>query len=209
MSVSVSVSVSVGPWKKKQDDDDKPKQKEEVQMVLNEENVKKKLDELMAQRGKRGTSKKDQIAQLEHLSTATIPPVMSAMVLVHLIAAQFDTSMTRQSVAHMPISFEVTDETTNVTTASRANCLWTKCMHNVRKLLLVLRENPELTEEATGQQSASQVSILTHAHTHTHSLSRTHARTHTHARTRTHARTHARTHTRTRACSFTHAHIHV
>eukprot|EP00918_Siedleckia_nematoides_P032462 GHVU01070420.1.p1 GENE.GHVU01070420.1~~GHVU01070420.1.p1 ORF type:complete len:887 (-),score=264.92 GHVU01070420.1:71-2533(-) len=145
-----------GPGKKKQDDDDKPKQKEEVQMVLNEENVKKKLDELMAQRGKRGTSKKDQIAQLEHLSTATIPPVMSAMVLVHLIAAQFDTSMTRQSVAHMPISFEVTDETTNVTTASRANCLWTKCMHNVRKLLLVLRENPELTEEATGQQSASQ-----------------------------------------------------
>ena len=55
MSVSVSVSVSVGPGKKKQDDDDKPKQKEEVQMVLNEENVKKKLDELMAQRGKRTT----------------------------------------------------------------------------------------------------------------------------------------------------------
>ena len=39
--------------------------------------------------------------------------------------------------------------------SSRANCLWTKCMHNVRKLLVVLRENPELTEEATGQQSAS------------------------------------------------------
>ena len=197
MSVSVSVSVSVGPGKKKQDDDDKPKQKEEVQMVLNEENVKKKLDELMAQRGKRGTSKKDQIAQLEHLSTATIPPVMSAMVLVHLIAAQFDTSMTRQSVAHMPISFEVTDETTNVTTASRANCLWTKCMHNVRKLLLVLRENPELTEEATGQQSASQVSILTHTHTptHTHSLARTHA----HARTQTHTHTFTHTNTRTYA----------
>ena len=35
--------------------------KEEVQMVLNEENVKKKLDELMALRGKRGTSKKDQV----------------------------------------------------------------------------------------------------------------------------------------------------
>jgi hypothetical protein len=34
-------------------------------MVLNEENVKKKLDELMALRGKRGTSKKDQIAQVE------------------------------------------------------------------------------------------------------------------------------------------------
>jgi hypothetical protein len=30
-------------------------------MVLNEENVKKKLDELMALRGKRGTSKKDQV----------------------------------------------------------------------------------------------------------------------------------------------------
>jgi hypothetical protein len=31
-------------------------------MVLNEENVKKKLDELMALRGKRGTSKKDQVS---------------------------------------------------------------------------------------------------------------------------------------------------
>ena len=58
--------------------------------------------------------------------------------------------MTRQSVAHMPVSFEVTDETTGVTTSTRENCLWTKCMHNVRKLLVVLRENPELTEEATG-----------------------------------------------------------
>jgi len=48
--------------------------------------------------------------QLEHLSTAVIPPVMSAMVLVHLIAAQFDTSMTRNNVAHMPISFELNDD---------------------------------------------------------------------------------------------------
>ena len=35
---------------------------------------------------------------------------MSAMVLVHLIAAQFDTSMTRNNVAHMPISFELNDD---------------------------------------------------------------------------------------------------
>ena len=79
---------------------------------------------------------------------------------VHLIAAQFDASMTRQSVAHMPVSFEVTDETTGVTTSTRENCLWTKCMHNVRKLLVVLRENPELTEEATGQQSAAQAGAV-------------------------------------------------
>ena len=110
------------------------------------------------QRGKRGTSKKDQIANLELLATAVIPPVMGATVLVHLIAAQFDTSMTRNSVAHMPISFELTDDT-GATKPSRANCLWTKCMHNVRKLLVVLRENPELTEEATGQQAASAASL--------------------------------------------------
>jgi hypothetical protein len=47
------------------------------------------LDQLALKRmKKRKLLLKDQIAQLEHLSTATIPPVMSAMVLVHLIAAQ-------------------------------------------------------------------------------------------------------------------------
>jgi translation initiation factor 3 subunit C len=148
-----------GPGKKKVGDDAPKEAKEEVKMVLNEENVMKKLDELMAQRGRRGTSKKDQIAQLELLSTAQIPPVMSAMVLVHLIAAQFDTSMTRNNVNHMPISFEIVEEGTGMSKSSRENCLWTKCMHNVRKLLQVLRENPELTEEATGQQSATTTSM--------------------------------------------------
>ena len=82
-----------------------------------------------------------------------------AMVLVHLIAAQFDTSMTRNNVAHMPIAFEVTEEGTGKTTPSREGCLWSKCMANVRKLLQVLRENPELTEEATGQQSAATAAV--------------------------------------------------
>jgi len=109
-----------GPGKKKEVDDTPKDVKETPVMVLNEENVKKKLDELMAQRGKRGTSKKDQIAQLEHLSTAVIPPVMGAMVLVHLIAAQFDTSMTRNNVAHMPIAFEITEDNGN-TKPSRTN----------------------------------------------------------------------------------------
>jgi hypothetical protein len=143
-----------GPGKKK--DEDKPKEvKEEVKMVLNEENVKKKIDELMAQRGKRGTSKDEQIAQLEHLATAEISPVMKATVLVHLIAAQFDRSTVRQSVAYMPFKFEVQEEGSDAVRPSREECLWTKCMNNVKRLLEVLRANPELTEEATGQQSAS------------------------------------------------------
>jgi translation initiation factor 3 subunit C len=61
-------------------------QKEEF--VLSEENVSKKMEEIMAMRGKKGTSKRDQIAQLELLATAKIPPAMTAQVLVALISAQ-------------------------------------------------------------------------------------------------------------------------
>lgn len=61
-------------------------QKEEF--VLSEENVSKKMEEIMAMRGKKGTSKRDQIIQLELLATAKIPPAMTAQVLVALISAQ-------------------------------------------------------------------------------------------------------------------------
>jgi hypothetical protein len=104
-------------------------------------------------RGKKGTSKKDQIAQLEMLATAKLSPSMSAQVLVHLIAAQFDSSMQRSGVSHMPISFEV-EQQGGVKVASRENCLWTKCKRNIHALLQVLLDNPDLTEEATGQSAA-------------------------------------------------------
>merc|ERR1719199_261528 len=133
--------------------EEKPKE----QMVLNEENVKKKLEEMIAQRGRKGTSRKEQMQQLELLATAKISPSMTAQVLVHLIAAQFDSSITRGGVIHMPVSFEVTetDGDKTITRESRDNCVWTRCMGNIEKLLTVLKENPELTEDATGQASSA------------------------------------------------------
>ena len=44
-------------------------------MVLTEENVKKKLEETLAVRGKKGTSKKDQIAQVH--SQALAAPLLT------------------------------------------------------------------------------------------------------------------------------------
>ena len=97
-------------------------------MVLNEENVQKKLAEMIAQRGKKGTSRKEQMAQLENLATAKISPSMTAQVLVHLIAAQFDSSSTRGGVTHMPISFEMEEQDGDkrTVTESRENCVWTR-----------------------------------------------------------------------------------
>ena len=134
----------------KKDSEEKVKE-EKQQIVLTEENVKKKMDEIQNMRGKKGTSKKDQIMQLELLATAKISPSMTAQVLVQLISAQFDSSMQRGGVTHMPISF-----TTDDGIPSRENCMWTKCMGNIRRLLSVLKENPELTEEATGQSAVGE-----------------------------------------------------
>ena len=124
---------------------------EKQQIVLTEENVKKKMEEIQNMRGKKGTSKKDQIIQLEMLATAKISPSMTAQVLVQLISAQFDSSMQRGGLTHMPISFANDDGT-----PSRENCMWTKCMGNIDRLLKVLDENPELTEEATGQSAVGE-----------------------------------------------------
>jgi translation initiation factor 3 subunit C len=63
--------------------------------------------------------------------------------------------MTRGGVSHMPVSFETVEN--GVKVASRANCLWSKCMNNIRALLTVLKENPELTEESTGQADTNQI----------------------------------------------------
>jgi hypothetical protein len=79
---------------------DKQEKEKVVVKEMTGEQVEKKLGELLALRGKRGTDKQEQIEQLEVLVQFAKTDAQLTGILMHLVSAQFDAS---PSVAtHMP-----------------------------------------------------------------------------------------------------------
>jgi translation initiation factor 3 subunit C len=68
--------------------------------VITEEQVKERLAELQAARGKRGTDKHKQIKQLEMLVQFALSDAQLVTILMHLVLAQFDASPS--AAAFMP-----------------------------------------------------------------------------------------------------------
>ena len=79
---------------------DKQEKEKAVVKEMTAEQVEKKIGELLALRGKRGTDKQEQIEQLEVLVQFAKTDAQLTSVLMHLVAAQFDA--TPSVATHMP-----------------------------------------------------------------------------------------------------------
>lgn len=131
--------------KKSDDEAEKPvKGKKEI-VDLNPEQVDKRLVELLANRGKRGTDKTEQIENLEALLPFVRDDAQLMTILMNLVSAQFDAS---PSVAtHMPVT------------------LWKGGLANLQKIVSVLNRNPTLVlaeteeQEKEGEDGTSQVVV--------------------------------------------------
>jgi translation initiation factor 3 subunit C len=86
--------------------------------------IDKKLAEVLALRGKRGTDRSEQIEQLKRILAHTAPPMLDKRIplIVHLIAAWFDNASAVST--HMPVNS------------------WRNAYDNIVKLLNVMSENP-------------------------------------------------------------------
>ena len=87
--------------------------------------VDKKLAELIASRGKKGTDRHENVETLAYIATVATCPAQEIEVLIMLISAQFDISGSMST--HMPIP------------------IWKKCVNNLIRIHQLLVQNPHIT----------------------------------------------------------------
>jgi Eukaryotic translation initiation factor 3 subunit 8 N-terminus len=166
---------SSGPVKKKKKEKDQkvkaPKEEKVAQekVVIKEmtqEQVEKKLVELLANRGKRGTDKQEQIEQLETLVPFAKTDAQLMAILMHVVSAQFDAS---PSVAtHMPANLwkgatpNHYAQTHYLADFRRIHFLL-GALANLSKIIGVLNRNPSLvlaeSEESETPEEEGQVVV--------------------------------------------------
>eukprot|EP00698_Gefionella_okellyi_P002932 TRINITY_DN12778_c0_g1_i1.p1 TRINITY_DN12778_c0_g1~~TRINITY_DN12778_c0_g1_i1.p1 ORF type:complete len:938 (+),score=232.07 TRINITY_DN12778_c0_g1_i1:65-2878(+) len=97
--------------------------------------IKTKLRELLAARGRKGTDRNAQIAQLKDLADHSIEPTLKIDVLISLIASLFDSASTLAT--HMP------------------SALWRSCHDYVSDVIVILNAMPDMK----GQLAKAQVAL--------------------------------------------------